>query len=66
MNDAPSNCPENIREGQPYSGEGLTQAHEPLHDIWEGSEFLDDAIRMVDQPLVARRSQVNDREANFH
>jgi hypothetical protein len=26
--------------------------HEPLHDTSEGSEFLDDAIRMVEQPLM--------------
>lgn len=26
--------------------------HEPMHDTSEGSEFLNDAIRMVEQPLM--------------
>jgi hypothetical protein len=26
--------------------------HEPLHDTSEGSEFLNDALRMVEQPLM--------------
>lgn len=30
----------------------LTTIHEPLHDTSEGSEFLNDALRMVEQPLV--------------
>jgi hypothetical protein len=30
----------------------LVPLHEPLHNTNEGSEFLDDVIRMKDQPLV--------------
>lgn len=30
----------------------LIPVHEPPHNTNEGSEFLDDAIRMEDQPLV--------------
>jgi hypothetical protein len=30
----------------------LVPIHEPPHNTTEGSEFLDDAIRMKDQPLV--------------
>ena len=30
----------------------LVSNHEPTHDTSEGSEFLDDAIRMRDQPLM--------------
>jgi hypothetical protein len=30
----------------------VTTIHEPLHDTCDGSEFLDDAIRMKEQPLM--------------
>ncbi|MBL7699095.1 MAG: hypothetical protein JNK79_13100 [Chitinophagaceae bacterium] len=30
----------------------LVAIHEPVHNITEGSEFLDDAIRTEDQPLM--------------
>ena len=30
----------------------LTTIHEPLHNTSDGSEFLDDAIRMKEQPLM--------------
>jgi hypothetical protein len=30
----------------------ITSNHELTHDMSEGSEFLDDAIRMRDQPLM--------------
>jgi hypothetical protein len=30
----------------------LVQPHKPPHDTSEGSEFLDDAIRMEDLPVI--------------
>jgi hypothetical protein len=30
----------------------VVSVHESLHNITEGSEFLDDAIRMKEQPFV--------------
>jgi hypothetical protein len=30
----------------------LVVLHEPEHNTYEGSEFLDDAIRLKDQPLM--------------
>lgn len=30
----------------------MTTIHEPLHNTSDGSEFLDDAIRMKEQPLM--------------
>jgi len=30
----------------------LVPLHEPMHNTNEGSEFLDDALRMKDQPMV--------------
>ena len=38
--------------GNPEYMEIIT--NEPEHNTSEGSEFLDDAIRMVDQPLTVR------------
>lgn len=36
----------------------LLQFYEPQHNINEGSEFLDDAIRMKDQPLMYMEESV--------
>ena len=30
----------------------LVPLHEPAHNTYEGSEFLDDALRMDDEPVV--------------
>jgi hypothetical protein len=40
------------KNGNPELMEIIT--YEPEHNTSEGSEFLDDAIRMVDQPLSVR------------
>jgi hypothetical protein len=31
--------------------------HEDLHNITEGAEFLDDAIRMKEQPFILMRAE---------
>ena len=36
----------------------LVQFQEPPHNTNEGSEFLDDAIRMKDQPLIYTEESV--------
>jgi hypothetical protein len=36
----------------------LVTAQEPPHNTNEGSEFLDDAIRMKDQPLIYTEESV--------
>ena len=40
--------------------------HEQLHNISEGSEFLDDALRMKEQPLMtAEESNASETMENF-
>ena len=36
----------------------LVPLHEPPHNTTEGSEFLDDKLRMKDQPLVYTEESV--------
>ena len=43
--------PVTTREDEPDQI-ALVSFHEPAHNTNEGSEFLDDAIRMIDQPLM--------------
>ncbi|MFA6059886.1 MAG: hypothetical protein WC756_16895 [Taibaiella sp.] len=45
------NLPAKKHKGEPDEHMLIT-IHEPLHDTSEGSEFLNDAIRMVEQPLM--------------
>jgi hypothetical protein len=44
-----SGDPKNQEEPNPMPP--TVVVHEPLHNTNEGSEFLDDAIRMIEQPL---------------
>jgi hypothetical protein len=37
--------------------------NEPLYSMSEGSEFLDDAIRMKEMPLIYSGGKVDSREA---
>lgn len=50
-------------EGQP---DGYTRANsEPVQSISEGSEFLDDAIRMKDMPLLFSEEKIDSGGARY-
>ena len=40
------------RHRSPYDEDAVLAVNESLHNITEGSEFIDDAIRMKEQPFV--------------
>ena len=48
----------NLRDEHTHIAEATF--HEPLHDTSEGSEFLDDAIRIEDLPALYTEENITD------